>query len=201
MTREEAIVLLKDEANYKKDYPYDRQAFEMAIKALEQERNEWIEMLTKENERLHMMLEQKPCEDAISREAVDKYIARLLSGYLYDGERERLEIFSAYLWELPSVTPKPTECEDAISRREALKCLNGAWGDYSVLNEVFERIDKLPSVTPSRPKGRWIKAKPWMLDNTSYKWECSECEKSERFRHNFCPNCGAEMVEPQESEV
>ena len=152
MTREEAIVLLKDEANYKKDYPYDRQAFEMAIKALEQERNEWIEMLTKENERLHMMLEQKPCEDA-------------------------------------------------ISRREALKCLNGAWGDYSVLNEVFERIDKLPSVTPSRPKGRWIKAKPWMLDNTSYKWECSECEKSERFRHNFCPNCGAEMVEPQESEV
>ena len=50
-------------------------------------------------------LKQEPCEDAISRDAVDKYIARLLSGYLYDGERERLEIFSAYLWELPSVTP------------------------------------------------------------------------------------------------
>ena len=51
-------------------------------------------------------LSQEPCDDAISREAVDKYIARLLSGYLYDGERERLEIFSAYLWELPSVTQK-----------------------------------------------------------------------------------------------
>lgn len=46
------------------------------------------------------------CDDAISRDAVDKYIARLLSGYLYDGERERLEVFSAYLWELPSVTQK-----------------------------------------------------------------------------------------------
>ena len=34
MTREEAIVILKDEAEYKKDYPYDRQAFEMAISAL-----------------------------------------------------------------------------------------------------------------------------------------------------------------------
>ena len=50
--------------------------------------------------------EQEPCDDLISRKAVDKYIARLLSGYLYDGERERLEIFSAYLWELPSVTQK-----------------------------------------------------------------------------------------------
>ena len=38
-------------------------------------------------------------------------------------------------------------CDDAVSRREALKCLNGTWGDYSVLNEVFERINKLPSVT------------------------------------------------------
>ena len=45
-------------------------------------------------------------------------------------------------------------CEDVISRREALKCLNGAWGDYSVLNEVFERIDKLPSVTPSK---EWVR--------------------------------------------
>ena len=52
------------------------------------------------------VLSQEPCDDAISRDAVDKYIARLLSGYLYDGERERLEIFSAYLWELPSVTQK-----------------------------------------------------------------------------------------------
>ena len=48
---------------------------------------------------------EQPCEDAISREAVDKYITELLSGYLYDEERERLEKLNAYLWELPSVTP------------------------------------------------------------------------------------------------
>ena len=67
MTREEAIVILKDEAEYKKDYPYDRQAFEMAIKALSQEPNEWIAMLTEENERLYDKLNKEPCEDAISR--------------------------------------------------------------------------------------------------------------------------------------
>lgn len=38
-------------------------------------------------------------------------------------------------------------CDDAISRREALKCINDTWGDYFILNELFERIDKLPSVT------------------------------------------------------
>ena len=51
-------------------------------------------------------LEQEPCTDCISREAVDEYITNLLSGYLYAEERTRLEELSAYIWELPSVTPK-----------------------------------------------------------------------------------------------
>ena len=44
--------------------------------------------------------------DCISRQVVDDYIAKLLSGYLYDEERERLEKFSAWINELPSVLPK-----------------------------------------------------------------------------------------------
>ena len=52
---------------------------------------------------------QQPCEDCISREAVDEYITNLLSGYLYDEERTRLEDLTAYIWELPSVQPtRPT---------------------------------------------------------------------------------------------
>ena len=50
--------------------------------------------------------QSQPCEDAVSRQDVDAYIAKLMSGYLYDEERTRLEEFSAYLWELPSVTPE-----------------------------------------------------------------------------------------------
>lgn len=47
-------------------------------------------------------------DDLISRQAVDEYISHLLSDYLYDEERERLEEFSAWLWdELPSVQPEP----------------------------------------------------------------------------------------------
>lgn len=50
-------------------------------------------------------LEQQPCEDAVSREDILDYIAKLLSGYLYEEERERLEDFTTYIAEMPSVTP------------------------------------------------------------------------------------------------
>ena len=54
-------------------------------------------------------LEQQPSDDCISRQAVDGYITNLLSGYLYDEERTRLEDLSAFVWELPSVQPtRPT---------------------------------------------------------------------------------------------
>ena len=58
-------------------------------------------------------LQKEPCEDAVSRAAVDEYLSNLLSDYLYDEERERLEQFSAWLWdELPSVTPQQEPCEE-----------------------------------------------------------------------------------------
>ena len=48
----------------------------------------------------------KPTDaDCISREAVDEYITNLLSGYLYDEERTRLEDLTAYIWELSPVQP------------------------------------------------------------------------------------------------
>ena len=62
-------------------------------------------------------LEQQPCEDAVSREAVDKRIAELLSGDLYNEEmRDKIVKLRLYLFDLPSVNVKPIECEDAVSR-------------------------------------------------------------------------------------
>lgn len=75
---------------------------------------------------------------------------------------------------------------------------------YQIGQEVsiyFKDTMNVKGICEAERTGHWIKAKPWMLDYTSYKWECSECEKSERFRHNYCPSCGCRMVEPQESEV
>ena len=44
--------------------------------------------------------------------------------------------------------------------------------------------------------GHWI-------DHQEDKWiyaQCSECETVHDTRTNYCPNCGARMFEPQESE-
>jgi hypothetical protein len=96
-------------------------------------------------------LEQQPCDDAISREAVDKYIIKLMSGYLYEEERERLEEFSAYIWELPSVTP-------------------------------------------TRPKGRWLEQQD--IHKHHYGWSfCSECGAflMSSDGANYCSCCGSKM--------
>jgi hypothetical protein len=97
MTHREAIKTLRDikhisfmdiylDKNEKRFYMMMCEALDMAIKALE----------------------KQPCEDCISREAVDEYITNLLSGYLYDEERTRLEDLTAFIWELPSVQPTRT---------------------------------------------------------------------------------------------
>ena len=85
-------------------------------------------------------------------------------------------------------------CEDCISRETVLKIFDEACyidGDWYVM---MEKIEKLPSVTPTRPKGKWI-------DNSeedSYYANCSHCNYQidthyERGYLNYCPNCGAKM--------
>ena len=46
--------------------------------------------------------------------------------------------------------------------------------------------------------GHWVSVNP-MVDTLM----CSECGEniiSEEFKSNYCPNCGAKMIEPLESE-
>lgn len=89
MTRKEALKILKkccDRGVNRTIYAYDEYvtARDMAIKALEQE----------------------PCEDAISREAVQDLIATWLSDYLTDETREVLETIDCKIGDMPSVYPK-----------------------------------------------------------------------------------------------
>ena len=45
--------------------------------------------------------------DAISRQAVQDYIAKYLSQYLYDDVRGAVEVIDEYIAELPPVNPQP----------------------------------------------------------------------------------------------
>ena len=79
-------------------------------------------------------------------------------------------------------------CDDTVSR-EAVKEL---FQEGSVMGMYyFLGIDKLPSVTLTRKKGKWIN-----IDATHSK--CDRCGAvfeiaSENGEVNYCPHCGAKM--------
>ena len=146
MTREEAIEKLElmrqkvDEETYR--------ALILAIKALEQEPCE-----TSTNEPMTMVYPTIFCEDAISRTDALKVASdecqefRGIYGRIEDG-----------IQKLPSVTPKPIECEDAISREAVLEKLNEwDWQElYLPIHFKEYIIDELPSVTPSYKECRTL---------------------------------------------
>ena len=240
MTSEESIEVIKQDIPCEHDADLI-EALEMAIQALSQEPCEnccngnQIEKakLCQKSYLAGMEHKQEPCTDAIDRAEAQTAIMMSKDAYLYKGHPTiRVSDAVQAIRELPSVIPTQTNTlentlGDAISRREALKCLNGTWGDYSVLNEVFERINELPSVTPKpdnkyrkeakRWKNKWLKLRKsktghWIgIDEEPHEdFECDVCgyvcstftaniKPSDEYK--YCPNCGVKMQERSGKEV
>lgn len=111
-------------------------------------------------------------------------------------------------------TPLEQEpCDDCIKREDALMCLTGEWTESTdeLIHRFIRRIRKLPPVAPAEKVGKWI----YREDNLGRGrdgWYCNQCRhfefwdssldmKSAKFNlPNFCPNCGAKMVEPTGAE-
>jgi len=116
-------------------------------------------------------------------------------------------------------------CEDAIRRADAEALFRNARSklnpsDYKTADEFNTRdlmllnaeqfIHLLPPVRPQEPKtGHWIEDTNGTYTDNHDTWECSECGHAQILLegtpkdndYNYCPNCGAKMIEPQESEV
>lgn len=93
-------------------------------------------------------------------------------------------------------------CDDCISRQAVNEIINDIRDCISVEGywAILERMKKLPSVTPQ-------KIGHWKSEHTGYyrdNYNCSKCGFTKLFvyneRYNYCPNCGAKMAEPKESE-
>ena len=109
-------------------------------------------------------------------------------------------------------TTKNDLAGDCISRTDAIKGLGEqpyVWTDSDFEIQQLadwkthkEMLENLPPVTPQKPKtGKWISTETKGVRYAFWcRYKCSLCgELSDHT--NFCPNCGAKMVEPQESEV
>ena len=103
------------------------------------------------------------------------------------------------IWAIKALEQEPSE--DAIRRqavKELIKC-GESTDTYDDVEQVCKWIDALPSVT--QKSGKWIvHEKPHGIRYL----ECPYCNiwylNEHLIRNSYCPNCGAKMVEPQESE-
>ena len=136
----------------------------------------------------------QPCEDAISREYLVEHIKACWTNSRPMYSPDLSELLS-WIDDVPLAQPKPIECEDAISRADAVRVASGYCHPQNIANELA----KLPSVNPQPKTGRWVQISPQGI------YECSECGQnvmtSDICAYKFCHGCGAKMVEPQENEV
>lgn len=108
-----------------------------------------------------------------------------------------------------TATLETQPCEDCISRQRVLDIINFEYKwllDAKVydictsiaFSAIMSKISEMPSVTPTRPTGKWIR------DTITDLYHCSECRtiyhQDVKTMDNFCPNCGARMVESEDEE-
>ena len=145
-------------------------------------------------------LEQQP-EDAISRQdtlkTTIKHLGIRSEEYLLPAEEAIYKVVK----NMPPIQPEPTECEDTISRQGLIDFLKG----FEILHcndelrtNLLNGINSLSPVYPKIKIGHWIHLK-------HNKGKCSECHDvvliAQMYGNaNYCPNCGAKMIEPQESK-
>lgn len=99
--------------------------------------------------------------------------------------------------------PKIAQPTDAVSREAVLELAKkGILVSNDNYKCVVNAIKSLPSVTPQRPKGKWIEVfvktpnDPYSYGFKAHK--CSKCEHRPLRISNYCPNCGAEMNRGEE---
>ena len=101
-------------------------------------------------------------------------------------------------------------CEDCISRQATVERLckvaefmnekrNGLGSPY-VMAALFIQYNKeeFPSVTQKQRTGHWIKDDITEWSKGAYKHKCDRCGAYHRTMYDYCPSCGAKMIEPQE---
>lgn len=98
---------------------------------------------------------------------------------------------------MPSVQPE--QCEDAVSRKDAIRWLKtecNPYGkptlDFESGKKVIEHLERMSAVTPKRKNGKWIKHLEWQADGECG-YECDQCGMGSDVDYDFCMRCGADM--------
>ena len=140
---------------------------------------ETAELLKKAVAALEERANAQPCDDAISR--IDALNAVTMAEFR-NVAIENIEL-------IPNTYQRKTpECEDCISRQEAISAIQYEYYDHAVGIDIVDIIAHMPPVQPTRPTGKWID-----LGDESLVFKCSLCGNKKTIESHFCPNCGARM--------
>lgn len=83
--------------------------------------------------------------------------------------------------------------KDLISRQAAIDCCTFGRTSLGLIDE----LKRLPSAQPEQKKGQWI-YDPELYPHGHGRYDCDQCGESVQNRTNFCPYCGARMVDADE---
>ena len=180
-----------------------------AVQVLKQEPCELVQKAYEDGKKdgyVQAKVEQEPCDDCISRQAVIdaiKNYASMLWERYYEPFQEStvLELIQA----LPSVTPKPKVDDDCISRQAVIDYVNeytlGGWFEVES-EDCIKDLKNMPSVMPKCP--------PQDEQNICHcvycpikKSEdkmlvCPNCGLDVHSDFKYCPRCGEKMIASQE---
>lgn len=151
----------------------------------------------------------------MTREEIEELKGLAASMGLYDDKHpcKRAVILGKAIKEL-----EQEPCEDAVSRADLLNAiyeLDAAFDDNFELDDgrcyktdLEKMAMKLPLVQPNQRAGEWTEDGHNLGDNWIFTgWKCSVCGRYARkdrydryIKSDFCPDCGARLVDQQENE-
>jgi len=171
------------------------------------------------------LIDAQPCEDIWIIDALKEFLGENYS-VITSNKIEFISWLKRLRWHVGKCNElctelreykKQVECEDAISRADALKALDYDIKSFefksgvskhmneiaNLLNTIYEiQSDNIKALPPVQPK---IKTGKWIYRN--YNWYCSECNntpktlgyvgKAEFMKEHFkfCNHCGAMMLD------
>ena len=87
-----------------------------------------------------------------------------------------------------------------VSLNAVIESIKNQYNKHNELIPKWLSIGDLPSVTPQRPTGHWIDYSDEGYVECPFCGHATNCEDNIDELH-YCFYCGAQLVEPQESEV
>ena len=132
-----------------------------------------------------------------NEEAKEVFLNRGFVNGIFDGDKWRQSIVVISKW----LEQEP--CEDYISRNKVLegKVIHQSCDGVEIINGYAVPVEYIEQLQGVQPKtGHWIDITN--KNGTVIAIRCDYCGNSPKhaIRSDFCSNCGAKMVEPQESE-